>query len=541
MIDRVPGTPVVVRLPRWGHAEWYRLGLWAAAAPVAALLVLPAAYLMIRAFDGGQTAWARMIHPGTLAAIGRTAWLALTVTAASAAVAVPLAWLTVRTDLPLRRLWAVLSPLPLVIPSYVSAFLFASLLGPRGLLQQFLEGFTGIERLPDLYGFPGAFLTLTLLTYPYVLLSVRGALQRMDRALEEASRSLGHGPLTTFRRVTLPHLRPALGAGCLLVALYTLRDFGAVSIMRYGTLTRTIFVQYQTFDRSAAAALALLLTGLAFMILFFEARTRGRASYYTDSPGGARPAAVVRLGPWRWPAFAFCAIVLAASLGLPSGVLIFWLVRGLRAGEALAPVAQAAGNSMLGAALAGITVVVAALPIAGLTVRRSSPAARALERISYSSFALPGLVVALALVFLGANYVPVLYQTLPLLILAYTILFLPQAVGAVRASLLQVSPRLEEAARSLGRRPLQVFSTITLPLLRPGILTGAALVFLTAMIELPATLLLAPIGFRTLSTQVWSAASEAFFARAAAPALLMVLVSSVPMAFLLWRDRRRPA
>lgn len=538
VIRRTLGTREI-RVPSFLRIEWPRLALWGGAILVGSALLLPIGYLLIRALDDGQAAWGLMFRLRTLAILGRTAWLALTVTAASAAVAVPLAWLTARTDLPLRRLWTVLTPLPLAIPSYVSAFLFASALGPRGLLQQLMARLFGIERLPDIYGFPGAFLTLTLIAYPYVLLSVRGALHRMDPALEEASRSLGHGAKATFRRVTLPQLRPALGAGCLLVALYTLRDFGAVAIMRYNTFTRAIFVQYQTFDRSTAAALALLLVGLTVLILALEARLRRRARYHSASAGATRPPVRVSLGPWRWPAFAFCAFVVLVSLGLPSGVLLFWLVRGMQAGESLAPLALATRNSVWASGVASIIIVVAALPFAILSVRHPGRATHLLERIAYSAFALPGLVVALALVFLGARYARALYQTLPMLILAYTILFLPQALGAIRASLLQVPPRLEEAARSLGRRPLQVFSSITLPLVRPGILTGASLVFLTTMIELPATLLLAPLGFKALSTQVWSAASEAFFARAAAPALMIMLVSSLPMALQLWRESEK--
>ena len=161
-----------------------------------------------------------------------------------------------------------------------------------------------------------------------------------------------------------------------------------------------------------------------------------------------------------------------------------------------------------------------------------------LERVRYSAFALPGLVVALALVFFGAKYVLPLYQTLPMLLAAYAILFIPQALGTVRSSLLQVHPSLEETARSLGRNQWQVLMRITIPLVRPGLLAGAALVFLTTMKELPATLLLAPLGFKTLSTSVWSAVSEAFFAQAAAPALLIMLVSSVPMALLIFREQQ---
>jgi iron(III) transport system permease protein len=157
--------------------------------------------------------------------------------------------------------------------------------------------------------------------------------------------------------------------------------------------------------------------------------------------------------------------------------------------------------------------------------------------MTYIAFALPGIVIALALVYFGANYAPALYQTLFMLVFAYLILFTPEAVGIMQTTLLQIHPSLEEAGRSLGHHPFQVFRRITLPLLRPGIFASMALVFLTTLKELPATLILAPIGFKTLSTSVWSAVSEAFFAQAAAPALLIILVSSLPMALMIFNER----
>jgi iron(III) transport system permease protein len=196
-------------------------------------------------------------------------------------------------------------------------------------------------------------------------------------------------------------------------------------------------------------------------------------------------------------------------------------------------------NSILGSSLASGVTLVAALPVAALAIRRPNPVSRLLDRLTYIAFALPGIVIALALVFFGANYAPFLYQTLPLLVFAYAILFLPEAVGAVRTSMLQVPPNFEEAGRSLGQKPLQVFRRITLPLIRPGLAAGAGLVFLTTMKELPATLILAPYGFKTLATSVWSAVSEAYFARAAAPALILILVSSLPLAALISRDQNR--
>jgi len=188
--------------------------------------------------------------------------------------------------------------------------------------------------------------------------------------------------------------------------------------------------------------------------------------------------------------------------------------------------------------LAAAVVLVAAVPVAVLSVRYRTWSTMLLERASHIGFAMPGIVVALALVFFGARYLTPLYQTLALLVFAYGVLFLPTAVGAVRSSLVQVNPNLEDAARGLGQTPLRAFARITLPLIRPGLAAAAAMAFLLSMKELPATLLLSPIGFKTLATSIWSAASEAFFARAAAPALLLVLASSLSLALMHLGERR---
>jgi iron(III) transport system permease protein len=333
-------------------------------------------------------------------------------------------------------------------------------------------------------------------------------------------------------------LRPALAGGSLLIALYVLRDFGAVSIMRFNTFTRVIYIQYKSaFDRASAAGLAIMLVLITMLILYLEVRTRSRASYARAPKEAGRPQAVIPLQRWRVPALIFCAFIVTISLLIPLGVLLYWLLRGLAAGETLFPLWQAAGNSLLVSTITGVVALLAAIPAVVLSVRRPGPWNQIPERLTYTAFALPGIVVALAFVFFGANFAPALYQTLFMLILAYLILFLPQAVGALQTSLLQVPTSLEEAARGMGNSPWRVFWRITFPLLRPGALAGMALVFLTTMKELPATLILSPFNFSTLATRVWSAVSEAFFAQAAAPALLLILTSSLPMALILFRER----
>jgi iron(III) transport system permease protein len=504
---------------------------------VALLGLVPIAYLVILAAGSDESALALAMRDRTLAVLGRSLLLAGTVTAASVLIGVPLAWLTTRSDLPGRRIWSVLGVLPLVVPSYVGGYAVVAAFGPRGALQSVLEPI-GVARLPELYGFAGAALALTLFSFPYVVLSVRGALLRLDPAFEEVSRSLGRGPWRTFFTVTLPQLRPAIAAGALLVALYSLADFGAVSLLQFDSFTRAIYVQYRaSFDPTLAAVLALMLVACSFGILFAESRLRGRGRYHRAGGGASRMAAAVRLGRWRWPAIAFCLAVIGLSVALPVGTILFWLVRGVSAGEPLNFVLDATLNSMLASALAAVLAVLASIPVAVLAVRHRGALGATVERATYAGFALPGIVIGLAFVFVAARYLPWLYQTLPLLLIAYLVRFAPEAVGITRASLLQVSPRIEEAARTLGRRPGAVLRDVTLPIIRPGLAAAAALVFLTAMKELPTTILLAPTGFDTLAVRIWSATSEGFFARAAAPALLMMLVAAASLAIVLRRER----
>lgn len=513
--------------------------LAAAAGGVAAAAALPAVYLIVRASDGGWSGIARTLASAdTGRLLVRTMLLCIAVTATATVIAVPLAWLTVRTDLPAARLWFVVSSLPLVIPSFVGGYAFVAALGPRGLVQGWLEPL-GVERLPSIYGFGGAWLVLTLFTYPLVLLPARAAWRGLDPSLEEAARSLGRPRRTTFVRVVFPHLRPAIVSGALLVALYTLSDFGAVSLLRFDSFTRAIFIAYRSsFDRSAAATLGLVLVALMALVLAVEARTRGRAVHHATHRGTVRPPRTVALRGWRWAAAAACAVLVTVALVAPMGVIAYWLGRGVASGVAVGFALEAGVHSLQASLLGAAAGVVCAWPVALLSARYSGRFAAFVERASFTGYALPGIVVALALVFFGARYAPALYQTLALLTFAYVVHFLPQATGALQSSIAQIHPGLEEAARSLGASPMQVLRRVTLPLVRPGAFTAFALVFLTVMKELPATLLLAPTGFRTLATEMWDAASAASFAHAAPPALGLVLLSSAPLALLVLRERR---
>ncbi|HEX2119114.1 MAG TPA: iron ABC transporter permease, partial [Acidimicrobiales bacterium] len=370
---------------------------------------------------------------------------------------------------------------------------------------------------------------LTLLSYPYVFLPVAAVLERVDPALEEAARSLGDGPATAFRRVTLRQVRPAAATGSLLVCLYVLSDFGAVSILRFDSFTRVIYQSYQSsFDRRPAAILGCLLLVFTLGILVAEARTRGRARYYSAGRGAQRRPTLVGLGRWRWAAVALPAAVAALALVVPLATTLRWLAESVQADVDLGRVGRAAGGSMLASVLGAVVTAAAAVPVALLAARSRSRVAAVIERSAFVGHALPGIVVALSLVFFTVRFMNPLYQRLPVLIFAYVVLFLPLAVSSVYGSALQAPPSLEEVARSLGRRPLEVFRTITAPLIAPGVAAGTALVFLTCVKELPATLLLGPTGYETLATRVWSTTQAGAYGDAALPALLLVAAGILP-------------
>jgi iron(III) transport system permease protein len=272
-----------------------------------------------------------------------------------------------------------------------------------------------------------------------------------------------------------------------------------------------------------------MLIVLAFAVLVMERRARGRVRYHRSGAGSARPLQPVPLHRWRVPALIACTALAVVAFVGPISALLFWLGRGVAGGtDAVLPWTAAVG-SVVASAGGAVLALVAGLPIAVLSARHPGRLAGGAEAVSYAGYALPGIVVALAFVFFAANYTPALYQSLPLVVVAYTVLFLPQMTEPLRGSLLQVGPRVEEAGRALGKSRRQVFARITAPLISRGAAAGVALVFLTAMKELPATLLLRPTGFETLATQVWTGASVGLYAKAAGPALILIVICCVPL------------
>lgn len=489
-----------------------------AAGGVSALVACaPLLYLVLRAIDAGPAAIAEvLLRPRTLELATRSLALSLSVAATCVVIGVPTAWLLARAALPARGLWLTLAALPLALPSYVAAFAWVST----------FSGFSG---------FWAAWLVLSAVSTPYVVLPVAAVLRSIDPGLEEVARSLGRSPWRAALTTSWPVAIPAAAAGGLLVALYVLSDFGAVAILRVDVFTRAIFASYRaSFDRTTAGVLALVLVALALLLVWLEQRTRSRSTTWRIGSGTRRPAPPVDLGKWKPVALVWLVALSVVSLGVPAYGIISRVREGRQVGLAASEIANAT-IATIGVAGAGALVAITlALPVGVLAARHRDRLTRIIEGGAYIGHALPGVVVGLALVFMTLALLPGLYQTVAALAIAYAVLFLPNAIGAVRASTGQVPPSLEQVARSLGRSPLAAWRDVTARIAWPGVAAGTLLVLLTAMKELPATLMLRPTGLDTLATELWSRTEIGAYTAAAPYAAALVLLAALP-AFLVSR------
>lgn len=505
---------------------------------IVAIVTLPLLYLFIRGIGTtDENALDYLLRPRTIDIMLNSLWLVLAVTISAGAIGIPFAWLTSRTDLPFRRVWLILGLLSMVIPSYLAAVSYLAVFGPVGYLQDLLDVLFGIKRLPDIRGFFGAWLSITFFTFPYVVLPVRAALLKTDPALEEAAQSMGLNRWQVFWRVTFPQLRPAMASGMLLAGMYALSDFGAVAIMRYNAFTRAIFLQINGFHMDRAALLALVLVAFTLILFSIEWRVNRGQHNYRVGTGASRALKPVELGIWKYPALLFCMILVIIGVVLPVAVMAIWFFSNIGI-ESPIPITMTdiISNTASVSVITAFVVAFAALPLSLLVVRHNSVVNRWLVGLTYTGNILPGIVIALALVYFAANYATSIYQTLPLLVVGYATRFLPFSVSATRSALTQINPRMEEAARSLGKNPLQVLFHITVPLARTGILAGAALVFLSVMKELPTTLILRPIGYETFSTRIWQFYSEAFLPLIGLPGIVLMLISAFGLVIVLWRN-----
>lgn len=504
---------------------------------IAGLIALPLLYVTYSAITVDAAVWERLWNTRVPELALNTISLALGVALVTLCLGISTAWLLTRYTFRGRGFWEWALVLPLAIPSYVLAYVYTFLLDLGGPIERIWQALAGPEaRVFSPYTFWGVLLVMTLNTFPFVYLLSRSAFLTFNVSYEEAARVTGASKWRTFFFVSLPLIRPALVAGLFLVTLYVVSDFGAVSLLRFQTFTYAVYQQISgRFDYHAASALSLLLVAFAIAFLSAERWFRRKSRFY-QTTGHQRP-----LRPFPCSSIkttmitGYLAIVFIGAFALPTAYLAYWTVTGLSAGTVSGTFLEYLWNSLTLSATAATLALCLGTPVAYLASRYPSKWTILCLQGAYSGYVLPGPVAALALMMVFMQGVPFLYGTVVVLILAYLIHFLPAGLQAMESSLHQVAPNLEEAARSLGHRALHVFRRITFPLVRGGFFVAWMLMFIQAMKELPATLLLRPVGFDTLAVRIWLEASEELYQLAAPPALLIILVTA-PIVFLLSRN-----
>ncbi len=482
--------------------------LVALAAVCAAAAAIPLVYLVARTLDAGaEGAIATLWRPRVLELALNSVVLAAAVTVSCLLLGTASAWVLTRVRIPFQPAWLLIAALPLAVPSYLAAYGW-------------------LVWIPAMNGFWASWLVMTAVCVPYVTLPVAAALRGASGNLHDVARTLGRGPFSAFWSATWPQIRPAAIAGALLVCLYTLSDFGLVSLLRYQTLTWGINAAYSTsFNRNQAALLALVLVALALAVVAGERRSRGQSNGVP-----LRSVAPVRApGAWMGPV----ALILLAAPILGVVVPVLGLLSRLVQAETLreidVPRLVGAIGSTLGLALAGaLLAVILALPIAALAARYRSRLVSVIEATGFLGHGLPGIVVGLSLVFFALSVVPALYQSVIVLVFGYAVLFMPKAIGTMRSGIAGVPGSLVEVSRMLGLSPLATWWRVTARLALPAIGVGALLVAISVMKELPATLLLRPTGISTLATELWSRTTVFEFGAAAPFAAALVLVAAVP-------------
>ncbi len=491
-----------------------------AAIAVTAFALLPLGFVLwVSVETGWATAVELVVRPRVGELLLNTVLLVVLTVPLCAVLALTLAWLVERSNLPAARLWGGLAVAPLAVPAFVHSYAWVSV-------------------APGLHGLPAGVLVSVLAYFPFLYLPVAAALSRLDPEIEDAAAALGYPPAAVFLRVVLPQLRLALLGGALLVGMHLLAEYGLYAMIRFDTFTTAIVAQFQSsFNSAAANMMAVPLVACCLLLLALDARIRGRTRYSRVGSGAPRPVQRHRLGRATLPCLLLPAVTAALALGVPLLTLVRWLVAGgvdvWRAPE----LAAALGQTLTLAVAGGVLTTLAAFPMAWLATRSPGRLQRVLEGANYVGAALPGVVIALALVTITVRVALPLYQSVATILFAYALIFLPRALVSLRTSIAQAPPELERAAAALGRSPAGALRAVTLRLAAPGAAAGMALVSLGIMNELTATQMLAPNGTRTLAMRFWALSGELDYA-GAAPYAVMMVVFSLPLTWLL-HDRAR--
>jgi iron(III) transport system permease protein len=476
---------------------------------VAVLALIPIGYLLVRASQKpiGETAQL-LLRPKTLEVLATTSALVAGVVFTTVVMGVAMATGLHFVRLPFRRLLIIPAVLPLAIPSYVFTY-------------------TWIALIPQFSGFFAAGFILSITTLPYVILATLSGLRTVDTSQIEVARSLGLTPVQTFRRVVFPQVKGHISAGALLAALYTISDFGAVSLLNVETLTVTIQNMYKaSYDRSAAAVISFVLIAFSTLVVLTDERIKKQTPDGNAIKAYSAKNTLINNGWLKASVIGAIALYAFNAVVIPFYVLISRFLSNQVAIDWV-DLFTAAISTVSVAALGALIALVMSAPLGIVLSGPSTRVGSIAQRIITVGHGLPGVVVGLAVVSIGSK-LGALYQTTFLLAFAYALLFLAKSVASMSSSLSRVPNSVKDVASTLGMNQWMVIKRVVAPIAAPGIGLGTVLVFLTAMKELPATLMLRPTGFETLATQIWSSASINRFNEAAPYALILVLIAALP-------------
>jgi len=494
---------------------------------LAFFLILPLLYLLVKTTFEFNLFFDFIFNTKILKLSFNTVSLILLVVIFSILISLPLAFLNVRSNMPFAKYLTSISVLPIALPSYVMATTQIEIWSKNGWVHNFLQLFFEMKTFPSFYGLVGSVFVLSLITYPYVYIGLAAMFRRFDYQMIDASRTLGDSSFGTFRKIIFPLVKPTIVAGSLLVSLYVLSDFGAVSLLRFNTFTIAIFNRmYNSISNYGVLEISLLAILFCFLILFIESKTKNEARYFSNS--NLSDIKKIDLGIWKWILFPISLIPLIFGFILPISVLIYWFIIGFGEDTGFRDVIQPTINTIIISSVSAFFITLVSIPLL-ITIRKNIRILSfMIDKVSYIGLSLPGVIVSMSLVFFCINYFDYIYQTFIVLVLGYFISFLPAALGPIKSSMTQIDPKLEDASFTLGAGKIKTYYNIVIKLASPGFIYGGVLVFILCLKELPATLILSPIGFQTLATEIWSNASEAFFIKTALASIVLVIIAGIP-------------
>ena len=498
-------------------------------------MLIPVVFILGTAFNIDFIIWQKLFTKRIIPLLINSIFLVTSVSTGALVLGGGLALLVERSDLPFKKLWRFLLIMPLMIPCYILAICYINFMGKNGLAERILMVMGVDWHMPNLYGFWGATITLILGVFPYVFLLSSSSLRSLDQGLYDSAKCLGITRMQRFFKITIPLLLPALTASCILVSLYVLSDFGVVNLLHFPTFVSVIYDQISTHYNFQNAS---VLSGVLLMVmisLFILQDRLVREKQYCSTRSSKKYLSQYHLGYLKFFAIIFILGITLLSFIIPLGILMYWFIQSLGNVEidfwrtSFYEIVRSGINSIyLSVLVSTVAVVLAVVLSYYFSNNRKGRCVKFLIGMAQSGVALPGVLIALGVSLILTLMLPNYVYSIFAMFLALLIHFFSQTYQTIFSGFCGISKKVEESARLLGYSSFKAFFYVTRPLLMPSLIMAWGLTFLSSMRELPASLLLRPAGFDTLTVKVWIAASEGFYEHSALPALFIIILS-VPL------------